>query len=78
MSKKYIEFANGTKRAIPEQSDPKNEWRGNSPVPDQDLGNGVYIKEGILHGNKENQERRKNMMFVSWEHSEEPKDKTRH
>ena len=94
MSKRYIEFSNGTKLAIPEHSDPKNELKGNSPIPDQDLGNGVYIKNGVWYGinapggssegtldlirKLENQEHRKKLMFGSWEHSEEPKDKTRH
>ena len=94
MSKRYLEFSNGTKIALPEQSDSQNDLIGNSPIPDQDLGNGAYIKDGVLYGidssggsvestfdlfsKLENQERRKKLMFGSWEHSEEPKPKTRH
>ncbi|GEM_PF-6568279 len=45
-------MANGSKIAMPEQSDPEKALRGNSPVPDQDLGYGVSIKDGVLVGLK--------------------------
>ena len=50
MSKRYLKFSNGSKIAISEPSDPKNELRGNSPVPDQHLGNGFAIKDGQIVG----------------------------
>ncbi|RXG32052.1 hypothetical protein SAMN02745246_01412 [Leeuwenhoekiella marinoflava DSM 3653] len=87
-------MANGSKIAMPEQSDPEKELRGNSPVPDQDLGNGFSIHDGVLYGidssggsvestfdlfrKLKDQEYRKKLIFGSWENSEEPKDKTRH
>ena len=43
-------MANGSKIALNEQSDPEKELRGSSPVPDQDLGDGFSIKDGVLWG----------------------------
>lgn len=50
MIKKYLTMANGSKLALNEQSDPEKELRGNSPVPDQDLGDGLAIVDGQLTG----------------------------